>query len=507
MSILIQNGIVITGDKTKQTNADVRVDKQRIVEIGQNLKQKRNEEVIDATGLFVVPGFVDINCQSDLYGTLFSAPTQKSLLLQGITSILVGNNGFSFAPLISPQQLDFYENKKKTIINWRSFGEYIEDLKQQKFGVNVGSLVGYSTLHKSVAKKQPDAQQQDDILYLARKSIEQGAFGISINLNAVHIDTQHIVNLMNLVSTTNALYSTTLYDKQDFFYESFEELFSLAQKHNTNIEFSHLQPQGEENQEHYKKTLEALEESDARFDVSPYTTVSHSLYDILPQWAKKKGIEALLNDQSLKDKVLHSLDEKKDVLQHSVIGGGAAPVSWVGKQIGDIAKTQEKSVGQIIVDLLSIESNILCFTPLVDKKTLTQAVQHPCSFISTQGAGYDFSTHNFQDALAHPSSFGTMQYFFQEYVFNKKILSLEEAIHKVCLGPARKIGLQHRGKIEKNYYADIVLWDFQELSSPSQFNNPYQYSTGVRCVLVNGEVAYKKGENDVARAGNILTKQ
>ena len=507
MSVLIQNGTVISGENIKPANADVRVERQRIVEIEQNLKQKKGEQVIDATGFFVVPGFVDINCQSDLYGTLFSAPTQKSLLLQGITSILIGNNGFSFAPLVSPYQLDFYENKKQTVVNWRSFGEYLEDLQQQKFGVNVGSLVGYSTLHNSVAKRQPDAQQQDDILYLARKSIEQGAFGISINLNNVHANTQQITNLMNLVSSTNALYSTSLYDKQDFFYESFKELFSLAQQCNTNIEFSHLQPQGEEKQEQYEKTLEALEESEAHFDVSPHTTVSHSLYEILPQWAKKKELQQLFKDQSLGDKLLHSLDEKKDTLKNSFVGGGSAPVSWIGKKIEDIAKTQEKSVAQVIVDLLSIGSNILFFTPLVDKKTLTQAIQHSHSFISTHGAGYDLSTHNFQDATAHPNSFGTIQHFLQEYVFNKKILSLEEAIHKVSLGPAQKIGLQHRGKIEKNYYADIVLWDFQGISSPSQLNNPYQYSTGVQCILVNGEIVYNKGKNSVLRAGQILVKQ
>lgn len=510
MSILIQNGVVINGEGTKQINADVRVDKQHIVEIGQELKKKRNEEVIDATGLFVVPGFVDINCQSDLYGTLFVAPTQKSLLLQGITSVLIGNNGFSFAPLISPYQLDFYENSEQTIINWRSFGEYIQDLQQRKFGVNVGSLVGYSTLYNSVAKKQPSAQQDQDILYLAKKSIEQGAFGVSVNLNAVHVNTQQLTRMVDLASSTDTLYSTTLYDKQDFLYESFKELFSIAQKHDANIEFSHLQPQGEENQEQYEKTLELLEqdqETDAHFDVSPYTTVSHSLHDILPQWAQKKEPKELLGDKSLKDKLIHSLSQKKDALGLSVIGGGSAPLSWIGKEVGVIAQTQEKTVGQVIVDLLSIGgSNILLFTPLVDKKTLAQAIKHPYSFISTQGAGYDLDTHNLQDAVAHPSSFGTMQHFFQEYVFSKKILSLEEAVYKVCLGPAQKIGLHNRGKIEKNYYADIVLWDFQDISSPSEFKNPYQYSTGVQCVMVNGEVVYKKGENSIKCAGNILTK-
>ena len=506
MSILIQNGTVVRGDDTKQINADVRVDKQRIVEVGQGLKQKRNEEVIDATGLFVAPGFIDINCQADLFGTLFSAPTQKSLLLQGITSILVGNNGFSFAPLITSYGLDFYEQKKNTFINWRSFGEYLADLQQRKFGVNVGSLVGYSTLQKSITQKQPTAQQQDDILYLAQQSIEQGALGISINLNATHISTQQITNLMHLASNTDTLYSTSLYDKQDFFYESLKELFLLAQKCETNIEFSHLQPQGEENQKQYEKALELFEQGEARFDVSPYTTVSHSLHDVLPQWSKKRDVDELLSDTSAQDKAIHALNQRKDVLENAMVGGGSAPLSWVGKKLGVIAQTQEKTVGQVIIDLLSVGSNVLFFTPLIDKKTLTHAIRSPYSFIGTQGAGYDLSASNTQDTAAHPSSFGTMQYFLQEYVFNKKSLSLEQAIQKECFGPAQKIGLRNRGKIEKNYYADIVLWDFQDISSPSSFENPYQYSTGVQQVLVNGEVAYKKGDNSVMRAGEILTK-
>ena len=303
------------------------------------------------------------------------------------------------------------------------------------------------------------------------------------------------------------MYSTTLQNKEDFFYESFKEMFSLVQKYNTNIKFSHLQPQGEESEEQYGKVLELLENQNVHFDVSPYTTISHSLRDILPQWAQKKDHTELLSNTTLKHKLIDALNQKKDTLEQSIIGAGSAPLSWIGKTIGRISKTQEKTVGQVIVDLLSIGVHTVLFTPLTDKKTLSRAIKHPQSFISTQGAGYDVSMRNVGDGAPHPGSFGTMQYFFQEYVFDKKILSLEQAVRKVCLGPAQKIGLQKRGKIAKGYYADIGIWDFQNISSPSQFENPYQYSTGVRYMLVNGEVAYKQGEQAVACNGDILTKQ
>ena len=485
MYALIKNGTIIDGTSNDRFVGDVRIQDHKIVEIGENLKHNNKEEVIDAQGLFITPGFIDISCQSDMFGSLFSAPRQESLLRQGITSIFIGNKGFSYAPLLNPYII-FFSDKKDALkpdpFQWHSFEEYLQHLQANNFGVNVGSLVGYSSLYQGIVGKEQkhiSAQQADDMLYLAKKSIEQGAFGVSIDFSQVYAS-DHLQGVIDLTNTTNSLLSIALHSNKDL-----ADVCSLLESSNGSAHFSHPCYIGTE-QQGYEDMLTMFKEShkenqNKSFDIHPY------LESCVP----------LRVFESCSDQDMDTL------LEHSVVAGGGAPISWIHKTIGDIAKRQEKSVHAVAKELLTIQNNILLFVKTRTQEHIKHAIKH-APFVSTDSAGYDLGASMPKNITPHPSAFGAVQKVFLDFVFYQKIVSLEQVVASLSSAPAYAIKFRDRGEIKKGYYADVVIWDFQNISAPATIQDPYQYSTGVEYVIVNGTVAYKAGENITTQPGRIL---
>ena len=162
MKLLFKNGTIFDGTGKKRYVGDVRVSDVHIVEVGKNLHRMKNEDVIDATGLYICPGFVDINSMSDNYGSLFSHREQTSLVRQGITTILIGNDGFSFAPLLCSPKI-VLEDKVSRGVDWIGFGEYLNKIGARKYGVNVASLVGHTTVHRGITKGDNRRLKKDEV--------------------------------------------------------------------------------------------------------------------------------------------------------------------------------------------------------------------------------------------------------------------------------------------------------------------------------------------------------
>lgn len=494
--MLIKNGTIITGEGKKRFRSDIRIDKNRIAQIGE-LTSYRGEEVIDALGLIVAPGGVDINCHSDIHGTLFSSPSQASLIRQGVTSVLVGNKGYSLAPVVTPYRLSFSEKKDQPepIMDGQvSFGDYLDDLRNYSFGVNVASLVGYSTLQRAIAQNRTLLSKKDEqnILNTIRRSIGSGAFGVSLDLASQMNEPSNemMERIMKIIREQNALYSITHPNSQD----SIEGILSLAKENNINLQFSDIDLDN--------ISIDKLSDSNIHFDTHPYTVRSRSLYSIVPSWALEKQTKSIKSN-SLRKKLVKELNEKAHILKDTIISSGSVPLSWIGKKIGNIASSQNKTEGETIVDLLSMgHDNIVLIGPIENKTLVDKATKHPRGFISVGGAGYDMENISMKDNVAHPGSFGAIPIFLK----NHKDTDLEKAINKISYGPAKKIGLDKRGRIKENYFADIVLWDLNAIESFADFNNPYQYPSGVEMVIVNGGIAYKKDENGITKLGTILSK-
>jgi len=517
MNILLKGGTVFDGTGVKRRHADVRIAGEFIVDIG-DLSPRANEVVLDATDLFVAPGFIDIHTRSDEYNTLLSNPEQTSLLRQGVTSILVGNSGFSLAPLLAPVGNESPRAQSVPHASWVTMGECLDALSTKRFGVNVATLIGHTTVSGGITHGKHTTLRNDELeeLYaFLEQSIQEGAFGISVGLLSPETRTTSpdvLRTMMMIAKKHNALYATTIRNERDLFLDSFKELFVLARETGANVQFSHLKPEYPENWKDHTLVLRALSDEGVdtiTFDVYPYTTTFSLLVVALPAWITQKcGVlnRAFFSNTKQRDECIRDINSKEKMFRTMVVGSGNVPYEYYGKQIGEFAQRQEKSVGEIVVMLLEMsDCGVMVYSPSLSEDGLCNALQNQKSFITTNGGGYTIQKKN-EPYAAHRRSFGAMPKFFAEYVRDKKLLSWEEAIYKVTYGPAQKIGIQNRGTIAHNHYADIVVFDPHTIQDRTNQQDPYQYPDGIVAVIVNGAVAFEQGNDTIVSAGTVLRK-
>jgi N-acyl-D-amino-acid deacylase len=521
--ILIKNPIIIDGAKNSKYKADVAIYKGRIEKIERDINPSKATKVIDAEGLYLTPGFIDLNNHSDTYLTLFTMPGLESLLRQGITTILGGNCGSSLAPLISADALKTIQKWTDTTqinLNWLTFEEFINVLSKIKLGVNFASLVGHSTLRRGLLGdeyreiKPRELKVMVDMLNTAMK---QGAFGLSTGLVYSHAKiatTKEIIELAKTVKSFDGLYTTHVRGEAEELIPAIEETILIARKTGVNTEISHLKAMGENHWPNMKKAIELIEaekKTNINFDTYPYTVTGSVLYILLPDWVAEGGKEQLLKrlkDPAIKAKVIKEMQEKKAYEYDKVIVA-MSPISksFIGRKITEIAKAQETSVEEAIINMLLIsQARINVFIDTLSEENVKMGLSNSLSFVASDGAGYDISYSKTKNDLVHPRCFGAFPRFLRKYVEDEHVISWEEAIYKVAGGPAKKLGLKDRGLVKRNYWADLVLINSEKIRDKATFENPYQFPEGIEYVFVNGEIAVENSLPTGKRTGKILKR-
>lgn len=520
--ILIKDAIIIDGSKTSKYKADVGISNGLIQKIGRKIDARKGKKVISAENMYLTPGFVDLNSHSDTFLTLFTIPNQDSLLMQGITTILGGNCGSSLAPLVSEDSLKSIQkwtDPGQINLNWLTFREFLNSLGKIKIGVNFASLVGHSTLRRGLLKdefrdlKPKELKIMTDLLKTAMK---QGAFGLSTGLAYSHAKiatSKEIIELTKIVKSFNGLYTTHIRGEAEELLPAVEETIDIAKKTKVNTEISHLKAMGKNHWPNMKKAIELIEQSKANinFDVYPYTITGSVLYILLPDWVAEGGKTQLLKrlkDSAIKEKVIKEMQEKR-AYEYDKIIVATSPINraFIGKKITEIAQAQEVSVEEAIINLLLIsEGRITIFLDTLNEDNVKMGLAHNLSFVATDGAGYDTNYYQKKSDLAHPRCFGAFPRFLNKYVNAERLINWEEAIHKITFGPAQKIGLKYRGLVKKGYWADLVIIDPNQIEDKSTFENPYQYSKGVKYVLVNGKIAVDDEKITGQKAGHVLKR-
>jgi len=516
--MLIKNGTIIDGSDKKMFKADIRIDDDRITAIG-DLKEIKDEKILDAKNLYIAPGFVDILNHSDAYVTLFSNPGQDSLLQQGITTILMGNCGSSLAPLIDGifiNSIQKWGDTSKINVNWLSVAEYLNELKRHKFGVNIATLMGHSTIRRALVgdkSRSLNDTEQKQMNYMVETGMREGAYGVSTGLAYSHgknATAKELRALMNIVKKYNGLYSTHIRNEAENFIDSVKETLSLAKETEVNTEISHFKVVEKKFWPKFKDALKLIDKvKNVNFDVYPYKITASVLYSFLPHWASEGGNSTLLpiikNSKKKKELIL---DMKKDPYSYKdmTVAMGNINNVYFGKTIGDIAKNQTVTPEEATLNLITASDNrILVFSPTIDERNIELAIKNKKSLISSDGVGYKIKERERGD-FVHPRYFGAIPKFLGEFVREKKWLDWEEAINKITDGPAQKIGLNGRGKIGKGYFADLVIFDPKLINSKATFNNPYNYPVGITWVLVNGKIAVEKQKLQ-NKAGVVLTRE
>ena len=502
--------------------ADIGIKEDKIAAIGE-LHNEKSEIEINAENLLICPGIIDVNNHSDTYWQLFTNANLESLVYQGVTTIIGGNCGSSLAPLADPEAIESIQkwvNIKRVNLNWLSIEELFEAIEQIGLSVNFATLIGHGTLRRGIIKNEMRNLTPKELGYVDKmldSSLRDGGIGMSTGLVYTHArlaSTEELVALAKTVRKFNGIYTTHIRNEREQFLEAVEEALKIAEESGVKLHISHLKVMEEVNWSLFESALAAIEKAyergvDVTFDVFPYTNTGTVLYTLLPEWVSSGGKKMMINrlkDPSIRVKVISEMKESGFDYSKVEIAISSLNKILSRRKILDIAKSQEKSVEDTVVDvLIASEGRVITSIESLSEENVEKAVVHPLSIISTNGAGYSIE-HSKTGEVIHPRSFGTFPRIISQYVLGKRIISWEAAIRKMTGIPAQKFGIKKRGEIKEKNFADIVIINRDKLTDLATTENPYQYSRGIEFVLVNGEVILNEGVFSGGKSGRILIR-
>lgn len=502
--------------------ADVGIKEDRIVAIGE-LHNEKCEIEIDAKDRFVCPGIVDVNNHSDTYWQIFSNPDLESLVYQGVTTIIGGNCGSSLAPLADPETIDSIQkwvNIRRLNLDWLNVEEFFEVVEQKRLSINFATLLGHGTIRRGILKNEMRSltpRELSSIQDILGKALQDGGLGMSTGLVYTHArstPTEELIELAKIIKKSNGIYTTHLRDEGKNFLEAVEEAIKIGEESGVKIHISHLKVMGEENWKLFDEGLRLIDHAferglDVTFDVFPYTNTGTVLYTLLPDWVSAGGKKMMiqrLKDPAIRPKVIAEMQLSGFDYSKIKIAISSLNKTLSRKSILEIAKSQEKSSEDAVVDvLIASEGRVITSIESLSQDNVEKAIAHPLSIVATNGSGYSID-HAKTGENVHPRSFGTFPRVLSEYVIKKKIISWETAVKKMTGYPAKKFGIKNRGEIKEKNFADIIIINKDKMEDLATSENPYQYSKGIEFVLVNGEIILKDGVYARERAGRILVR-
>ena len=517
---IIKSGLLFDGSGNPPINADIAIQGNQIAAIGQ--LDANAPLIVDATGKYVTPGFIDITNHSDTHLTLFQYPELESMLMQGVTTIIGGNCGSSLAPLGSPDAIHGikkWANLSDLNINWSTFEEYLWELDAFNLGVNMGSFVGYGTLRRGVindAIRLLTIEEREKVKLLLVNALRQGAFGLSLGLSYGHeaiSPTEELIEISRVLQEEGGILKIHLRSEGKGLLAAVNEAVRIGREAGVPVQISHLKAIGKKSWPMLRNALEIIRHAkesgvDINFDVSPYATTGSSLYVLIPSWAREGGFNELfkrIDNPSERKKILdtlatYTLHANKIIITSSLIK------NIVGLTISEIAENACISPEEAILSTIrASEGRVSIIGRTVSVRNTKEEVRDPDSFIATDGAGYTEKASQSGD-LVHPRSFGTFAHLWHRFVNELNLLTPQEAIKKITSGPAQKISLSKRGLLIKGYSADITVFDPQLFKEQNTYQNPYHYPSGMEWVFVNGKAAVQKGLPTALRNGRMLKR-
>lgn len=512
-NILIKNGTVIDGAGGKPYQADVGILGQYIKDIGPvGTLGDKADTIIDASNLYVTPGFIDVTAHSDIYGTLFTVPFQDSLLMQGVTTILVGNCGYSMTPLIKKEALEDLSRWTSTVplnADWNTTTQFYNALRRIGMGINVATLIGQETLRKNTEPLEERA-------LLLERALEEGAWGMSSNFSFVNFTPaikEETAHFLALLKKFDALWKIHISDEGQNLLPAVAAVISLVRESGVRSVISHFKAIGRTAWNEFDRALAMINRAQKEhlpisFDIFPYLRTGSLLLSLLPAWAREGDtatiLERLNNSKTYQD-ILRDLEQITLHPDRIMIASAQHEKSHIGKTLADIAINMETSPEVAMLEILKINrAGVTIFGKTIHSKNLIRAVREPSALIASDGAGYDLSFVPFKD-LVHPRSFGTFARFFR-HIAPLAHLSIEATIQKMTLNPARALGILNRGCLAPQHIADIVLFNPEHFQDRATYKTPYRYTEGVHTVLVNGEIVMENGVISRQSYGTVLKK-
>jgi len=494
--VILKNGKIVDGTGNPWFYGDVGIIKDKIIRIG-DLSKSEADKIIDASGLIVAPGFIDVH--THIEGDEKTTPTAGNFIYDGVTTVITGNCGSS--------NIDI----KK----------YFKFVDSAKLSVNVGTLIGHNDVRREVlgdADVSPDEAQLKRMEGLVETAMRDGAMGFSTGLEytpGIYSKPGEIVALAKAAAKYNGVYTSHMRNESDKVFAAIAETIDVGRQAKIPVEISHFKV-GQPNWNASGKMMAMVDSArkeglDVTVDQYPYTASSTTLYILLPDWVKDGGTPSILkrlSDPGLHKKAVNEMIKdmnrrKRSHFDYAVVASCFYDPSLNGKSIEQIniesgrPSTIPNEI-ETILDIVKMGSADMVFHSM-SETDVENILKYPLTMIIS-----DSGIRQFGVGVPHPRGYGSNARVLAYYVREKKLISLEDAVRKMTSLPAQKFHLTGRGLLQPGMYADIVAFDASTVKDESTFEHPHAYSTGFKYVLVNGALTVDNFKHIGTRKGVIL---
>ena len=526
--VIIKNGTVYDGTGGEGRRVDLAIRGDRIAGVG-DFKNANAKTVVDAGGLAVAPGF--INMLSWSTESLIQDGRSQSEIRQGVTTEIMGE-GESMGPVNDRVREKMLRDQKdiKYEIKWKTLGEYLRYLEAKGISCNVASFIGATTIRENVIgfeDKAPTPQQLDEMRELVRKEMEAGALGIGTSLiypPAFYAKTEELIELCKVAAKYQGKYISHMRSEGNRLFEALDELIRISREAKIPAEIYHIKAAGTQNWSKLDDFLSRIEAAQKeglkiRANMYTYTAAGTGLDACLPPWTEDGGYPALfkrLRDAATREKIAAQVKTPSDEWENLYLAAGSPDKILLvgfksdklkpltGKSLAEVAKMRGKDPIETIMDLIAEdESRIECVYFLMSEENVKKEIAKPwISFGSDEASQAPEGV--FLKSNPHPRAYGNFARVLGKYARDEKVISLPEAVRRLSALPATNLGLDHRGLLKEGMFADIVVFDPATIADHATFDKPHQYATGMKHVFVNGVQVLKDGEHTDAKPGLAL---
>ena len=516
--LLIKNGLIFTGDGRMPISGDLGIKDGKIAAIGD--LGDTADQVVDATGRAVSPGFIDIHSHTDT--NLFTIPAGDSKLFQGVTTDVGGNCGGSPFPYSDAEYAQQKEQMRFGHPFWQHVDGFYEALEKNKIGINYASFTGQGRLRSlavgenAIAATPDQMKQMKDIL---AKQMELGCMGMSSGLTytpGAYASNDEITELCKVVADYNGLFCIHMRSEGDQVEESLRDTIDISRRSGVRLQISHLKTMYADNWHKMPLLLKMIDEAaasgvDVAFDRYPYIASSTGLSGFVPlqerQGRRDEIIARLKDPQKVKEIARFSACriDKVGGPQNVVIISSRQEenAKYIGKTLQECSELSGLEVSEFIRQLLISENmNVSYIGFSMSEENLKLLYTHPLAMVGSDGSVNTPSTDS--NSLPHPRSYGTFTRFLGTYTREQKVVDLQTAIYKMSALPASRLRLKDRGLLIPGYRADIVIFDPETVCELSTYSQPHQFNKGIEHVFVNGVWTLKNALYTGALAGTVI---
>ena len=496
--LIIANGRIVDGTGNSWYRADLSIKGDRIMEVKKGLTQKYpTVKVIDAGNKIVAPGFIDVH--GHIEGSIFERPTADNYIYDGVTTVITGNCGTGADDI----------------------GIFLKGIDSMRTSINVASLAGHNTIRRlgmGLENRKATADEMKKMEAITLKAMQDGAVGLStglIYLPGMYAPTEEIVNLAKVAAAKGGVYATHMRYEGTKVNEAIDEALTIGREANIPVQISHFKVTGKNNWGRSSETLGMVEDArkngfDVTIDQYPYTASSTNLAVRLPDWALEGGLDSLrvkMKNPEMRKKILDGMkasqkrDRQKDY-SYAVVASFGPDTTYNGKSISEInlmlgRKKNVTNEANLILDMLE-KSNAQMIYHTMSENDLVHFMKYPFNMPAA-----DAGVSNGK-GMPHPRGYGTNARVLAKYVREQKVIGLEEALRRMTSLPANKFNLRDRGLLMPGKFADIVILDENTVQDLSVYDQPHQFSKGIHCVLVNGQLVVENEKHNGNRAGLAL---